>query len=410
MNIDELRELSQAFIISKDESYRRYFIRTIPLKHRFAIILGERGVGKTTTIIQHLLASVNQDKYSNDILYIQSDHFLVQRHSLYEIAEAFNNLGGKIIAFDEIHKYPNWSMELKSIYDTFPKLRILASGSSALEIHKGSHDLSRRAVTFHMAGLSLREFIELKYGLELPCFSLKDILDQHTSYAFQLIERLANENLKILNIFSHYLQVGYYPYFREFELIEEFKITLEQNIHTTIETDLVAIYPFLTGNSIKKIKQLLIFIAQSVPFTPNWQKIKTITEIGDDRTLKTYFKYLEDAYIIRAIEGNTDKLKRLEMADKIFLSNTNQLYTLTSQPNIGNVRETFFLNMLSLQHTISSDKKADFCVDDEFYFEIGGKNKNFSQIYDLKKSYLAVDHIEHGSGNRIPLWLFGFLY
>lgn len=410
MNIDELRALSQTFIVSKDESYQRYFIRTTPLKHRFAIILGERGIGKTTTIIQHLLAAVNQDKYSNDILYIQADHFIVQRSTLYEIAEAFSHLGGKIIAFDEIHKYPNWSMELKSIYDTFPNLRILASGSSALEIHKGSHDLSRRAVTFHMAGLSLREFIELKYGLELPCFSLQDILNQHTDYAFQIIELLANKNLKILNIFSQYLQLGYYPYFREFELIEEFKITLEQNIHTTIETDLVAIYPFLTGNSIKKIKQLLIFIAQSVPFTPNWQKIKTITEIGDDRTLKTYFKYLEDAYIIRAIESHTDKLKRLEMSDKIFLSNTNQLYTLTPQPNIGNVRETFFLNMLSLQHAITSDKKADFCVDNAFYFEIGGKSKNFSQIYDLKNSYLALDNIEHGSGNRIPLWLFGFLY
>ena len=173
---EELKELSQTFIKLKFEQYRRYFIKRSPLKHRFSIILGERGIGKTTTLIQWLLDSANQNPLSDNILYIQADHFLMGKITLYEIAESFCRLGGKAIAFDEIHKYPNWSMELKSIYDTFPDLRILASGSSALEIHKGSHDLTRRASVYRMFGLSLREFIELKYGVELPSCSLEDII------------------------------------------------------------------------------------------------------------------------------------------------------------------------------------------------------------------------------------------
>lgn len=400
MNIQDLFQLSQAFITQKQTAYQRYFIRTTPFKHRFMIIIGERGIGKTTTIIQYLLASTQQNRYSDEILYIQADHFLVQNLTLYEIAEAFVQLGGKVIAFDEIHKYPNWSLELKSIYDTFPKLRIIASGSSALEIHKGTHDLSRRAVTYKMYGLSLREFIELSHNISLPSFNLQDILQEHSQLAFKIIELLGVNDLKILKLFQQYLQQGYYPYFREFELLEEFKITLEQNLHTTIEADLVAIYPYLTGNSIKKIKQLLTFIAQEVPFTPNWQKIKIITDISDDRTIKTYFKYLEDANVIRYL------------CTKVFLSNPNQLYTLEANPNIGNVRETFFLSMLSQKHRVTSTKKTDFCIDHKIFVEVGGKNKDLSQPRDLENenSYLAVDDIENGFGKRIPLWLFGFLY
>lgn len=408
--ITKLQELSQAFIFARNESYQRYFIRTIPLKHRFSIILGERGIGKTTTIIQYLLSTVAQNIQSNEILYIQADHFLTQQTTLYEIAEFFNQLGGKVIAFDEIHKYSNWSMELKSIYDTFPQLRILASGSSALEIHKGSHDLSRRAITYRMYGLSLREFIELKYQLQLPTFHLDEMLKSHTTHAFDIIDLLRKKNLKILKIFKDYLQQGYYPYFREFELSNEFKITLEQNLHTTIESDLVAIYPYLTGNSVKKIKQLIAYIAESVPFTPNWRKIKQIIQIGDDRTLKTYFKYLEDAYVIRMLEIQTSRLKRLELPEKIFLSNPNQLYTLTAQPNIGNLRETFFLSMLTPGHQMTGARNADFCINGDMFIEIGGKNKDFSQLHDLEKGFLGVDDIEHGAGKRIPLWLFGFLY
>lgn len=408
---EELRELSQAFIKLKFEQYRRYFIKRTPLKHRFSIILGERGIGKTTTLIQCLLDSDNQNPISEKILYIQADHFLMGKTTLYEIAETFHRLGGEVIAFDEIHKYSNWSVELKSIYDTFPDLRILASGSSALEIHKGSHDLTRRAIVHRMFGLSLREFIELKYGVELSSYTLTEIVIEHTKLAFNIIKRLEEKKLKILKLFKEYIEYGYYPYFRAFESIVEFKMTVEQNLHTTLESDLVAIYPHLTGNSIKKIKQLLAYLAQAVPFTPNWQAIKKMTDIGDDRTLKTYFTYLEHASIIAVLNSGSEKMKRIEDPEKIFLANTNQLFAFSSMhPNVGTIRETFFISSLRPFNTIATVRGTDFFVDQRYYFEVGGKSKGTRQIRQNDNAYLALDDIEHGVDRRMPLWLFGFLY
>jgi predicted AAA+ superfamily ATPase len=411
MSFEELQELSQSFIRLKIAPYRRYFITVTPMKHRFSIILGERGVGKTTTLIQSLLDFVNDDIASDEIFYIQADHFLVKGMSLYEIAEKFSRFGGKFIAFDEIHKYPNWSMELKSIFDTFPELRILASGSSALEIHKGSHDLARRAVVYRMYGLSFREFIELKYKIELSSYKLDEILSEHSKISIAVLKQLEVKKLKILKLFKEYLEYGYYPYFLDFEAIEEFKLTVEQNLHTTLESDLVAIYPHLTGNSIKKIKQLVIYLSQAVPFTPNWQAIKKITEIGDDRTVKTYFKYLEDASIITTLSSGSQKMKSLEDTEKIFLSNTNQLFAFgTRHPNIGTLRETFFISNLRPMYDVSLARSTDFLVDQKYFVEVGGKNKTSEQVRNIERSFFALDEIEHGVKGRIPLWLFGFLY
>jgi uncharacterized protein len=406
-----LRELSQTFIKLKFEEYRRYFIKSTPLKHHFIIILGERGIGKTTTLVQYLVEAAHGDLLSDKILYIQADHFLMGSTSLYETAQVFYQFGGQYIAFDEIHKYPNWSMELKSIHDTFPSLKIIASGSSALEIHRGSHDLTRRAIVYRLFGLSLREFIELKYSLSLTAYSFEEILANHTAIAMHLVKQLADHKLKILKLFREYLEYGYYPYFRQFELVDEFKLTVEQNLHTTLESDLVAIYPELTGNSIKKIKQLVVYLAQAVPFTPNWQTIKRITDIGDDRTIKTYFKYLEDASLICRLGSSSSKLKQIEDPEKIFLANTNQLFAFAfADPNIGSVRETFFLSSLRPGYSVTTAKNVDFVVDQKFSIEVGGKNKDSTQLKGLDNSYLALDTLEHGAGRRIPLWLFGFLY
>ena len=225
------------------------------------------------------------------------------------------------------------------------------------------------------------------------------------------MDQLGFQKLKILKLFKEYLEYGYYPYFLAFESIDEFKMTLEQNLHTTLESDLVAIYPYLTGNSIKKIKQLLTYLSQAVPFTPNWQTIKKITDIGDDRTLKSYFKYLEDAYIIAAVESGTEKMKRIEDPEKIFLANPNQLFAFASMhPNIESLRETFFLAALRPVHHVATARNVDFLVDQKYYFEVGGKNKNLSQLKEYDGGYLALDDIEHGAEQRIPLWLFGFLY
>jgi predicted AAA+ superfamily ATPase len=410
--LEELFSLSQNFIKINNREYIRYFLKTNPLKSRFSIVVGQRGVGKTTAMIKHILSSYDNNIFTNKALYIQADHFLVANYSLYEIAEQFYNLGGEMICFDEIHKYHTWSTELKSIYDTYPKLTIVASGSSALEIYKGSRDLSRRAVVYKMFGMSFREFIELTIGIGLKSFRLEEINRNHQRIAHETINSIEKKGKKILSLFKDYLEYGYYPYFREYKNKELFYITLEQNIHTTLESDLIAIYPSLSGNSIKKIKKLLSIIAASVPFTPDLKRLKKILDVGDERTLKTYLKYLEDAGIILTASKSGRVLRELEKPEKIYLNNPNLIYAISSQTpvNIGNLRETFFINMSSTLHKVTIPAQGDFLVNGKYTFEIGGKNKDFTQIKDLKNSFLAVDNIEIGVGNKIPLWLFGFLY
>ncbi len=409
--LEELRKLSQNFLKLKNSLYRRYFIQTTPFKHRLSLLLGQRGVGKTTTLVQFLLDQVGQNLYDPAILYIQADHFLVGSSSLYEIADEFYSMGGKFLAFDEIHKYPNWSQELKSIYDTFPKLTVVASGSSALQVHKGSHDLARRAIKYSMVGLSFREFLELDAHLTFKPYALLDILENHQRRACEIIEALEAKNLKILPLFQRYLRCGYYPYFFELPNEELYYITLEQNLHSTIEGDLAAIYPHLNNSSINKLKQLLVFIAKSVPFTPKWNDIKNALEIGDVRTLKTYFQYLEDASLIRTVGKTSRKLSHIGNPEKIYLDNPNQMRALAiGEHSAGTERELFFLDQVSLAHDIALPAKGDFLVDDRLLFEVGGRKKSFDQIADEKYAFLALDNMESGIGAKIPLWLFGFLY
>ena len=405
---EEIQKLSRHFLEIKTSAYRRYFIKATNLGHRMSLIIGQRGVGKTTTLVQYLLDFVQGDRLDPRILYVQSDHFLIGSTSLYEIAEQFEIMGGKWIVFDEIHKYPKWSQELKSIYDTFPNLKILASGSSALEIHKGSHDLSRRAAIYPMQGMSFREYLELTHQIDLPTYTLDEICSNH--------EKLADNTLKLVNKkiipeFHRYLRNGYYPYYYEINDETIYKMTLEQNVHTTIESDLAAIYPQLTGISLQKIRQLLIFIANAVPFTPNWNHIMTAIEIGDLRTLKTYFSHLEDAGLIRSLSKASQKFSQLESVSKIYLENPNQLYAISSStPEPGTVRETFFLSMTSQNHTVQMPLDGDFLINQTFLFEVGGRKKNFNQIKSHQNAYLVCDEIEQGIGAKIPLWLFGFLY
>jgi hypothetical protein len=383
-----------------------------PFSSRFSIIVGPRGVGKTTMIIQHLVSWVDNDISSKRILYVPVDHFGVEKQTIYEIAEDFYNHGGQLIAFDEIHKYNNWSLELKSIVDRFPKLKIIASGSSALEIWKGSHDLARRAIVQTLEGLSFREYVDLMINIETSPISLDDLLTNHESIADSYIDSCEKKQQKILELFHNYLKTGFFPYFREYQLLEHYYITLEQMIHTTLESDLLSIYPALNGNSIKKMKKLLAIIAASVPFTPDLKHLKVLIDIADERTLKNYMFYLEKARLINLLYRQGKGLREMEKPEKIYLNNPNQIYALLSQgqENIGNIRETFFINMLSVDHRISAPKKGDFFIDDQYTFEVGGKNKGFKQIKGLENSYLALDNLEIGMRNKIPLWLFGFLY
>ena len=408
--LEAIFQLSQRFLTEKNQPQQRDFLHTLPQAHPLVILIGQRGMGKTTLLIQHLLSKVAANVMDTRILYVQADHITISDVPLYTIAEEFEKLGGKYLAIDEIHKYPNWSQELKSIFDTFPKLNVIVSGSSLLEIYKGSHDLSRRALVFHLAGLSFREYLNLTFDYQFTSYSLENIIESHQTLCEEIINSLSYNKQRILPNFYNYLKVGYFPYYRLMESVDYYYLTLTQNVSTTIESDVLAVYPHLAGHSIKKIKRLMTFIAKSVPFTPNWQALKTLIEVGDTRTIKTYFKYLEDSSLIITLTSASKKMKKFLSPEKIYLNNTNQLYAVAeSDPNVGTLRETFFMSMLSNQHRIELAITGDFLVNDTV-FEVGGNNKDFKQIKQYDKAFLALDKIEHGFGKKIPLWLFGFVY
>lgn len=404
---------SRNFIRQNNLNYQRYFIQNINLEHRLSIILGPRGIGKTTTIAQYMA----QQYTDNKALYVSLDDISNASYTMLEIAEAFDLENGKLLCFDEIHKYANWSGELKTIYDTYPKLKVIVSGSSALEIHKGSHDLSRRAIVYRMFGMSFREYLELHHGYDFDTYKLETLLYDHQNISEPIVAHLETKEQRILPLFKEYLRVGYYPYFLGMQNESMFFQTLRQNINVSIEGDLLSIYPTLNGNSIKKLKKLLAIIMQSVPFTPKMSELKKVIEVKDDRTLKEYLSKLDDAGLIQLLMKSSLSMKALDKPEKIYVANTNLLYV--GEPEIGTVRETFFLNQLynyyGMKDTfqdsgIYSADKGDFYLEEKYTFEVGGKNKSFKQIKDVPQSYIAADEIEIGYGNKIPLWLFGFLY
>ncbi|MBP7553966.1 MAG: AAA family ATPase [Spirochaetes bacterium] len=409
--LDSFFSLSQEYLKNKNEDFKRYFYFENNLDNRFSIITGGRGVGKTVFIIQYIMKKFN-DIFTDKAIYIPVDHIFVENKSLYSIAEEFYKYGGKLICLDEIHKYSNWSKEMKSIYDTFPELQIIASGSSALEISKGSNDLSRRAILYSMNGLSFREFLALYHSIDIKSYFFEDLIKGHQEISNTIYETINKADKKILKLFSEYLEYGYYPYFKEFNDKKYYYVTLEQNVKTTLESDLLSIHPNITGVSLKKIKKLLAIISKSVPFTPDLKNLKNLVEVADERTLKTYLKYLEDAGIIICLSKRGRGLGELEKPEKIYLNNTNLIYALSENKNFekGNIRETFFVNNLSFREKIATSKQGDFIVSDKYIVEVGGRNKDFNQIKDIENSFLVLDEIETGFKNKIPLWLFGFLY
>lgn len=412
--LEELFIKSRDFVNLNNQEYKRYFINTKNLEHRLSIIIGPRGVGKTTTVAQYITLNYKE----GEALYVNLDDIQnSSKFTMTEIAEEFVLNGGKLLCFDEIHKYASWSGELKNIYDRFDTLKIIATGSSALQINKGSHDLSRRAIVYNMVGMSFREFLELHYGYKLGGYSLEDILANHIEIATNIKKTIEQNDQKIIPLFKNYLRFGYYPYYLSMPNELLFLQTLQQNINVSIESDLLNVYPKLNGNSIKKIKMLLSVIIKNVPFEPNMSEIKKATDITDDRTLKEYLAKLDDAGLIKLLMQNSLSMKSFDKPEKIYLANTNLMYT--KEPNIGNLRETFFVNQLDNYYknrqSLSDDgifasKAGDFYCEEKYTFEVGGKNKSFEQIKDMPNSYVASDDMEVGIGNKIPLWLFGFLY
>jgi len=405
---------SQKFVELNAREYKRYFLLKHSFEHRLSIVTGARGIGKTTMIAQYM----HENYGEGEALYVSMDDVQnISRFTMVNIAESFALNNGKLLCFDEIHKYPDWSGELKTIYDTYPGLKIIATGSSAFHIHRGSHDLSRRAIVYTMFGMSFREFLELHYGFELASYPFETIVKDHVSLARSILSELEAKDHKVMPLFKQYLRYGYYPYYLSMPNDILFFQTLKQNINVTLEGDLLSIYPQLNGNSIRKIKQLFAVILKSVPVEVKMATLKRATDISDDRTLKEYLARLDDAGLILLLMRYGMKMKSLDKPQKIYLANPNLMYT--GEPEIGNVRETFFVNQVHnycqeksnfLSEGIFADDRGDFRIGEKYIVEVGGKNKSFEQIKDLPDSLIAADEIEVGFGRKIPLWLFGFLY
>lgn len=374
-----------------DTSFVRYLHDEIPWDDRMVAIMGSRGVGKTTLLLQHIKLHLPQDK----VLYVSADDLYFSEHRLYDLAMEFSKLGGEYLYIDEVHKYQRWSQELKNIYDAFPRLKVVFTGSSILDIYHGIADLSRRVLTYTLYGMSFREYLSMRKHINLPVFTLEQVLEgkvETNGLDYPLAE------------FRNYLRDGYYP----FTGSQAYEQRLLQIINRILETD-IPFYANLNISTIVKLKRLLSIIAQSVPFKPNVSKIAEL--IGADRAMvNDYLEYMVRAKLINVIHTPTQGVQALGKVDKVYLDNTNLAYALQPQPEIGNIRETFFLNQVSVSHSLTSDDKADFIVDKQYTFEVGGKSKGQRQLAGRENGYIVKDDIEYAYLNTIPLWHFGLLY
>jgi uncharacterized protein len=397
--MDKLLEKSNRIIQSVQYQYERHVIGKINWEWRMNGIIGARGTGKTTLLLQKLQ---QLRKEGHDVLYVRLDDLYFTDHGIYEVAEAFRKNGGEYLYMDEVHKYPGWSRELKNIYDSLPELKLVFSGSSIIELTKQDADLSRRALMYELPGLSFREYLLMADIAPLPVYPLVDIFRDHVEIAMGIVKEIP-----VLKHFSTYLKGGFYPFFLEPD--RDYLMTLEQVILTVMETDLRVIDNFDIAQS-RKILTLLKVIAAAVPFKPNIAKISQKTDLHR-QTVLHYLHFLEKARLIKLVNQPEKHISRLQKPDKLFLDNPNLFYALNPEMvNIGNLRESFALSQLSANHEVFLHDKADFLVDSKFVIEIGGKNKDNKQVRDFDSSFVFPDDIEIGHHNRIPLWLLGFLY
>ena len=380
-----------------NNNFRRYLDKDINWDHRMLGIKGPRGAGKTTLILQHLKYDLNQ----SEALYVTADHTWFYSNSLIDIANEWTKLGGKYLFIDEVHKYPQWSRELKNIYDGFPSLKVVFTASSALEIYRGESDLSRRVISYALSGLSFREYLKFMENSEFKVLSISEILKNHTDIANSI-----NEKIKPLAMFKKYLEYGYLPIITEG--YNTYKMKLNGIINTIVDTDLAYITGYNSGTSIK-LKKLLGVIAQSAPFKPNIASIAGKLDLSRDSVYQ-YIYRLRDAGLLNTLSFEGKGVSTLQKPEKLYLENTNLSYVLQQLPDTGNLRETFVLNqLLNSGNKVFATKAGDFQTD-ELTIEVGGKNKSEQQVKHLSKYMVAADNIESGYGNKIPVWLLGFLY
>lgn len=397
--MDRLQQISFDHLRRTPARFFRFLIDQIYWDDRLIGITGARGAGKTTLLLQYMKTRLPKESQA---LYISLDDIYFSEKHLIHFAEDFYKQGGEYLFIDEVHKYPNWSQELKNIYDSIPGLKVVFTSSSALDIYRGSHDLSRRAIVYNLPGLSFREFVELKYKISLPVLTLENILYAKQDTYWEILDKI-----KPIKLFAEYLEHGYYPFFVDsgVNYIER----IIQIVNLVIESDLPAIH-HIDFNSVMKIKKMLAVISRIVPYTPNIQKLAIQSGTTRDSLLKFLF-YLEKACLVKWLSKSSHGINYLNKPDKLYLHNTNLMFALADgHPDAGNLRETFFLNQVGVNHNVTYPKTGDFLIDNKYTIEIGGKRKSAKQIKGINSAYVAADNIEYGSKGTIPLWIFGFLY
>ena len=372
-------------------TFHRYMYNQISWESRMFGLVGPRGVGKSTMILQF----IKEKRDSRRMFYISADHLYFSSHTLVETVDEFAKEGGEQIFIDEIHKYENWSRELKQIYDSHPDIKVGFTGSSVLDIYKGFSDLSRRAPVFMMQGLSFREYLQLFHQIEVPVYSLDEVL--------RLEATIANVSHP-LPLFRNYLRKGYYPFSDD----SDFDMRLHQIINQTMEVDIPQ-YANMNASTGRKLKKLLAVIARSVPFKPVMDSLATVVGVSRN-VLPDYFLYMEQAGMIGQLRDDTGGIRGIGKVEKVYLDNPNLAYLLGREAtDIGNIRETFFYNQVRVAFDVISSRISDFEIDGKT-FEVGGKKKGKKQITDAAEGYIIKDDIEYGSGNIIPLWAFGLTY
>ena len=380
-------------------TFTRFLADKIDWGDRLICIRGARGCGKTTLLLQQILKDTSQNGAT--ALYASLDHLWFTNHSLEELVEYHVQHNGTHLYLDEIHYLPNWQTTLKNLYDDFPNLSIVYTGSSLLKIDSAAGDLSRRQILYTLPGLSFREFLELDAGVRLPVYSLEKILADHSRIAVEITSKI-----KPMPLFENYLKYGYYPFYKEVR--RGFSLRLQQIVNQVLESDYPALEAVSTA-TIWKTRKMLQVLAESVPQTPNQTQLCAELETDRNQALKM-MDALARAGLLGLLSRQTRNLKHLGWPEKILMHNTNLMIALGAASKEGTLRETFFLNQLSVKHSVHAPDKGDFLVDGKYLFEVGGRRKTFQQIKDIPDSFLAVDDLEIGYGNRIPLWLFGFLY
>lgn len=372
-------------------TFRRYMYDRINWDAHMVGLTGPRGVGKSTMMLQYMLSQPSR----KDMLYVAADHMWFANHSLVELADSFVKDGGKWLCIDEVHRYSGWSRELKQIYDGHPSLRVVFTGSSVLDINRGESDLSRRALMYHMQGLSFREYLAIFHNIEVPTYSLQQIVSG---------EARVESPEHPLPLFREYLATGYYPFAIEGDLAQR----LNQVVSLTVETDILS-YADMKAATARKLKQMLGVIAESAPYKPSLENLSQEVKVSKNN-ISDYLVWLERAGMIGLLRDDTSGMRSLGKIEKVYIDNPTLMSMLGGKDaNVGNVRETFFFNQMRVNYKLLASRISDFRIDD-MTFEIGGRNKTQRQIRDAVRGYVVKDDIEHTHGNIIPLYLFGLTY